>query len=111
VPETLLPERGAQWRAESDSEIVATFDVPPERPEVRLGIDAASGALRTVSLMRWGNSGQDHFGYIPFGAAIHEEQRFGHFTLPSRVTIGWWFGTPRYQPFFEATILSAERAG
>ena len=111
VPETLLPERGVQWRAESDSEIVATFDVPPERPELRLGIDAASGAVRTVSLMRWGNSGQDHFGYIPFGGSIHEEQRFGHFTLPSRVTIGWWFGTPRYQPFFEATILSAERVG
>lgn len=28
--------------------------------------------------------------------------------LPSRVTVGWWYGTPRYKPFFEATILNAE---
>ena len=35
-------------------------------------------------------------------------QRFGDLVLPSRVTVGWWFGTPRYEPFFEATILSAE---
>jgi hypothetical protein len=107
VPATLLPENGVEWRAESDSEIVASFDVPPERAELRLSI-AANGALRAVSVMRWGNVGQDHFGYIPFGAGIHAEQRFGEFTLPSRVTVGWWFGTPRYEPFFEATILSAE---
>jgi hypothetical protein len=109
VPETLLPERGVRWRAESDTEIVASFEVPPEQVELRLTIDA-DGAPRTVALVRWGNVGQDHFGYIPFGGEIHEERRFGQFTLPSRVSIGWWFGTPRYRPFFHATILSVERA-
>ena len=44
------------WRAEADDRIVATFDVPPERVELRLGIDAA-GALRSVSLPRWGDVG------------------------------------------------------
>jgi hypothetical protein len=108
VPETLLPERDVRWRAESDTEIVASFEVPPEQVELHLTIDER-GALRTVSLMRWGDIGQDHFGYIPFGGEIHEERRFGAFTLPSLVTVGWWFGTPRHQPFFEAAILSAER--
>jgi Family of unknown function (DUF6920) len=108
VPQTLLPSGGVRWRAESDTAIVATMDVPPERPDVRFEIDPATGALRSVSLMRWGNVGQDHFGYIPFGGTIHAEQRFGDMVLPSRVTVGWWFATPRYEPFFEATILSAE---
>jgi hypothetical protein len=108
VPETLLPERGVSWRAESDTQIVASFEVPPEQVELHLTIDEQGGP-RTVSLMRWGNVGQDHFGYIPFGGEIHEERRFGLFTLPSRVTVGWWFGTPRHQPFFEAAILSVER--
>ena len=108
MPETLLPERGVQWRAESASEIVASFVVPPEDVELRLTIDAR-GAPRTVSVMRWGNVGHDHFGYIPFGGEIQAERRFGAFTLPSRVRIGWWFGTPRFRPFFEANILSAER--
>jgi hypothetical protein len=110
VPWTLLPEHGVRWRAESETEIVASFDVPPERPELRLTIDA-DGTPRTVAVMRWGNAGQDHFGYIPFGGHIHAEQRFGPYTLPSRVTAGWWFGTPRYQPFFDATLLSMEPIG
>src|SRR4051794_30832567 len=101
VPATLLPENGVDWRAESDTEIVASLNVPPDRAQLRLGI-AADGALRTATVMRWGNVGQEHFGYIPFGAEIHADQRFGAFTLPSHVTVGWWFGTPRYEPFFEA---------
>jgi hypothetical protein len=28
---------------------------------------------------------------------------------PLRVTVGWWFGTDRYQPFVDATIRGAER--
>jgi hypothetical protein len=104
VPQTLLLGSGVRWRAESDTAIIATVDVPPERPDVRFEIDPGSGALRSISLLRWGNVGQDHFGYIPFGA----EERFGALVLPSRVTAGWWFGTPRYEPSFEATILSAE---
>jgi len=38
TPAALLPERGVRWCAESTTEIVAAWDVPPERPEVHLGI-------------------------------------------------------------------------
>jgi hypothetical protein len=107
VPATLLPQNGVTWRAVSDEVIVASFEVPPEQPELTLGIDGA-GAVRTVSVMRWGNADQERFGYIPFGGNVHTERRFGDVVLPSRVTIGWWFGTPRYAPFFEATILTVE---
>jgi hypothetical protein len=58
--------------------------------------------------MRWGDVGRPGFGYIPFGGEIHAERRFGSVVLPSRVSVGWWYGTPRYQPFFEATILGAQ---
>ena len=40
--------------------------------------------------------------------ALAAERRFGDVVVPSQVTVGWWYGTPRYKPFFEATILSAE---
>jgi hypothetical protein len=33
--------------------------------------------------------------------------RFLHVVIPSRVTIGWWYGTPRYAPFLDAAILDA----
>jgi hypothetical protein len=102
VPGALLPEHGVRWRAESEELVVASVPVPPERPEVRLRIDRA-GAVRSVSVMRWKD-----FGYVPFGGTIHAERRFGDVVLPSAVTVGWWFGTPRFKPFFEATILDVK---
>ncbi|MEA2130553.1 MAG: hypothetical protein QOJ85_3444, partial [Solirubrobacteraceae bacterium] len=106
VPGTLLPGPGVSWRAESDELIVASFTVAPEPIELALRIDAA-GAVRSLSLMRWGNVGRKDFGYIPFGGDVHAERRFGSLILPSEMTVGWWYGTPRYAPFFDMTIVRA----
>ena len=106
APTTLLPGPGIGWRAESDEVIVATFTVPPERVEMRLTL-GRGGEVHSVSVKRWGNVGQDSFGYIPFGGEVHAERRFGDLTIPSSLSVGWWFGTARFDPFFEAEILSA----
>jgi hypothetical protein len=106
VPGTLLPEHGVGWRVEGEDTIVAQFCVPPERPELRFGI-TDTGAVRSIRLMRWGNMGRKDFDYIPFGGDILAERRFGEFVLPSECSVGWWYGTPRYEPFFEATIVDA----
>ena len=74
-----------------------------ERPEVRLRIDE-HGAIRTVSALRWGNAGEKTFQYIPFGGHVHAERRFGELVLPSTLSVGWWFDTSRYAPFFCAEI-------
>lgn len=110
TPASLLPQRGVAWRAESESEIVASWEVPPERPELHLRIDER-GALRSCYARRWGNVGQEGFGYIPCGCEVGAERRFGDLVVPSSVTVGWWFGTPRYAPFFRAEIgeLAAAR--
>jgi len=103
APMCLLPERGVTWRPEAEDLIVASWDVPPERPEVRLHIDG-NGALRSASALRWGKLGRGTVGYVPCGCEVWAERRFGDLVVPSRVTVGWWFGTPRYKPFFEAEI-------
>lgn len=103
APMSLLPERGVTWRVEAEDVVVAAFDVPPERPEVRMRI-GPDGAVRSVSALRWGNAGQRAYGYIPCGCEVHAERRFGAVVVPSSVTVGWWFGTPRYAPFFEAEV-------
>jgi hypothetical protein len=59
------------------------------------------------SARRWGSLGRGRFGYLPCGAEIHAERRFGRLVIPSRVTVGWWFGTPGYRPFFRAEIVRA----
>jgi len=105
APPSVLPDRGVAWRAESEDVIIARLDLPPERPEVRLRIDE-HGAIRTVSALRWGNVGEKTFQYIPFGGEIHAERRFGDLLLPSTLSVGWWFDTPRYAPFFHAEITA-----
>jgi hypothetical protein len=103
APMSLQPDRGVTWRAQDDEVILASLDVPPERPELRLRIDA-DGALRSASALRWGNAGQRAYGYIPCGCEVRAERRFGDVTVPSTIAVGWWFGTSRYAPFFEAEI-------
>ena len=103
VPHALLRDPCAEWSAPSDELIVASWDIGPERPEVQIRIDQ-DGAIRSTSSMRWGKAGQADYGYIPCGCEVHAEKRFGDFIVPSRVTVGWWFGTTRHAPFFRAGI-------
>jgi hypothetical protein len=98
TPRNLLPEHGVAWRAESDELIVATWDVPPERPELHLRIDS-HGAVRAAWAQRWRGG-----GYAPCGCEVHEERRWGGLVVPGRVTVGWDFGTSDYRPFFSAQI-------
>lgn len=103
APVTVLPGRGVSWRAESDEVIVGGWDVPPERPEVRVRLDS-DGSVRTVSALRWGPQGDKTHGYVPFGCEVHAERRSGDFAIVGRCTAGWGFETPRYAPFFRAEI-------
>ena len=105
VPWALLPERGVSWRAEADDLLVATWDVPPERPELRIAV-AADGSVTSYGALRWRNG---RSGYVPFGAHVDAERTFCGVTVPSRITAGWGYGTPDCAPFFEAEVTSYER--
>ena len=110
APGALAAMPGVAWQAVADDEIVATWDVPPERPAVRLWVDE-HGAVRRSVVERWDDGAHGRHGYIPCGADVHAERRFGAMVLPSRVTVGWWYGTPRFEPFFEAELLRAQPLG
>jgi hypothetical protein len=99
TPRSLLPENGVTWRADSDELIVASWDVPPERPELHLRIDDG-GAVLSAWAQRW----RGDAGYVPCGCEVHEHRRWGDLVVPSRVTVGWDFGTPAYRPFFSAHV-------
>lgn len=98
APMSLLPERGVVWRAEASDRIVATWEVHPERPEVHIRIDER-GAVQSTWAQRWSPS-----GYRPCGCEVHAERRWGDLVVPSRLSVGWDFGTPEHQPFFRAEI-------
>jgi hypothetical protein len=106
APLSVLPQRAVAWRAETETVIVARFDLPPERPEVRVRIDE-HGAMQAISALRWGNAGERTFRYIPFGGEVHAERRFGDQLIPSSLSVGWWYGTPRYAAFFKAHVRAS----
>jgi hypothetical protein len=103
APGALLAQPGLSWHAEAGDHIVASWDVPPERPEIHLRIDGLGGLL-SASAARWGKA-NGAYDYIPCGCEVRGERRFGDYVVPSSVTVGWWFGTPRYAPFFKADVL------
>ena len=102
VPGALLPDRGVAWCAESDDLIVATWDVPPEQPELRISI-GPDGAVISYRAQRW-RDGKS--GYVPFGVEVHAERTFDGATIPSRITGGWGHGTPSWAPFFRGEVVA-----
>ena len=59
---------------------------------------------------RWCNAGNRSFEYVAFGGTVEEERSFGGYTVPTRMSVGWHFGTERFESegeFFRVTIDDA----
>ena len=87
----------------------ASLTVQGEPGELRLTIDA-EGSVKTFSLQRWGNPGGAEFRYADFGGVVEEEGTFAGYTIPTRLRVGWHFGTDRFEregEFFRATVDDA----
>ena len=96
------------WTAAASS-LRARFTAHNETAEIAYTLDAA-GALRTVSMPRWGNPGGGAFRYEECGCFVEAERTFGAYTVPARVRVGWYFGTPRFETegeFFRAVVDDA----
>ena len=106
-PAALLPRRGVTWEAVDDRAARVTVVIDGERIPLTLTVDPA-GRLRSVSMERWGNlTATGQYTLIPFGADVDAERTFEGFTVPSRLTVRWWYGTARAFEFFHATLLGA----
>lgn len=108
LPSALLPQRGVNWKAIDQRTIQANLKIDGEPVTLTLFIDF-NGKLLKLSFPRWGEHTDDgNFTYIPFGGEFQEERTFAGFTVPSQISLGWWFGTDRYSEFFRAMIEQAE---
>lgn len=97
------------WSSLEASHLHASFMAQGEQAELDLTIDQ-TGRLKTVKMPRWGNpEGAEHH-YVDFGAIVEEEGTFCGYTIPTRLRVGWYFGTERFESegeFFRATIDDA----
>jgi hypothetical protein len=103
LPSMLLPELGATW---DGSEVVLRRN--GESMTLHLGFQERGG-LREFRTVRWGNPAGEPFGSYPFGGIVEEERTFGGITIPTRLRVGWHFGTPRWAEgeFFRMTVDEA----
>jgi hypothetical protein len=92
-----------------DSNLHSSFVVQGDRAELDFTIDR-SGRLKTFKLPRWGNPDNTEFRDVDFGGTLEEEGTFCGYTIPTRLRIGWYFGSERFESegeFFRATIDDA----
>lgn len=105
LPSALLAQDVA-WRAEEAGQFDATLSFRDEPGRVSL-VTGAEGQLRAVHGQRWGDPDQHGHRLVPFGGVVEQEATFDGHTIPSRLRLGWHFGTDRFASegeFFRVTI-------
>ena len=102
---------GVQWDGAGgdDHHATATVGTGPFRHRVTVEVDE-SGALRSVSLPRWGDpDGGPHAEHV-FGVSMDGSIEVSGQLVPRQLRAGWWFGTDRFAEgeFFRASIDHVE---
>ncbi|KAM3095711.1 DUF6544 family protein [Phormidesmis sp. 146-35] len=106
LPSIFCDDR-ADWTADG-SRLHAQFFAYGNLAKLSLTVD--QGRLLTVMLSRWGNPEGAEFHDVDFGAIAEEERTFGGYTIPTRLRVGWYFGSNRFESegeFFRVTIEDA----
>lgn len=94
------------WTSLDKSLLRSSFVVQGQRAELDLTLDS-KGQIKTFQLPRWGNPEGAEFHNVDFGGIVEEEGTFCGYTIPTRLRVGWYFGTERFESegeFFRATI-------
>jgi hypothetical protein len=106
---SLLWSEDVIWRASNNTHAHAHFSLLGEKTELVLTV-GETGRLEQVRYKRWGNPENGPFHYEDFGGVAEEEGTFGGYTIPTRLRVGWYFGSDRFVTegeFFRVTIDDA----
>jgi uncharacterized protein DUF6920 len=68
------------------------------------------GAPKSAALPRWGNPGGTAFSYVDFGGVVEAEKTFGGYTIPSRLRVGYFVGTERFDSEGEFIRITIDEA-
>jgi hypothetical protein len=95
LPAVLLGD-GVLWEPQDDEHAAAIVRAHGEASHIELSIDE-KGAPRSNRTSRWGNPDGAGFHYADFGGLVEEERTFDGITVPTRVRVGWFVGSPRFE--------------
>lgn len=94
---TALVDPGVRWDAVDADRARFTLTVDGDSITVTIRVDT-DGALREVTLERWGKVDVPAARPIPYGFEVVEEATFEGVTIPVRLRGGWWYGTDQFDP-------------
>ncbi|NOY85764.1 MAG: hypothetical protein GXP52_00490 [Deltaproteobacteria bacterium] len=97
------------WTSSSEYQTQAEFHLHGHAATLELAVDSV-GRLHMVKMIRWGNPSGGAYESLPFGGIVEDESRFGGYTVPSRLRVGWYLGTERFDTegdFFHVTVDDA----
>ncbi|MFD3166735.1 DUF6544 family protein [Herpetosiphon sp. NSE202] len=109
LPSALLPQPGVEWQAIDDQHAKVKITQDGQAMSLTLTIGPA-GELQEVCFDYWSaKGGAKTYQAIPCGMQIHQEQRFGDYTIPSSFNFIWWYNLPDREPgtIFEFELDSA----
>ncbi len=96
VPTSLLPRFGVRWTAETDTHIVAAYQVDDTPIAVHHRLDD-QGRPRSTTFDRWGDPARTGtWGWTRFGGEFSAYRTFDGVTVPSEGRLGWFYGTHRW---------------
>lgn len=96
---SVLREGNVRWSAWSPGDerrVRASFSSFGERADLTLTV-APDGRLEQMAFPRWGNPDGGMFRYETFGGVMEAEGSFHGYTIPTRLRMGWYFGTDRFE--------------
>jgi hypothetical protein len=106
-----LAKLDVTWSAEPPSALRAAFELWGESVDLRLGIED-DGRPSTLALRRWGNPPESaKYDFFEFGGSVDEEATFQGFTVPTRLRVGWYAGSDRFEKegeFIRVTVDEIE---
>jgi hypothetical protein len=97
------------WTEIDTTHVKANFTALGEQAELWLGINRF-GVLENLKFLRWGNPAGGEHHYVDFGGVVDADAKFGDYTIPTRLNIGWFFDGERFESegeFFRCTIDKA----
>jgi hypothetical protein len=97
-----------KWRAVDADQAVARIKVGSGFHEVTITV-AASGALTSIAMSRWGATAAGPYAVRVYGAELGSEATYDGFTIPGAVIAGWEHGTDGWElgQFLRYTVDSA----
>ncbi len=97
------------WIELNASQVQANFTALGEPVKLTLTV-SDRGMLEQAKIDRWGNPEGEAFHYVDFGGIVEESGTFDGYTIPTRLRVGWFLGSDRFESggeFFRCAIDKA----